>query len=206
MIAVRKKKSLTIQEFILSYEGTRFEFVDGQAIQTQATGPNHGYIQLSIGSLLKSLYGHKDGPKRPPSWWFITESAVRYGDHFLFSHDIAGWRKALVPERPRQFPITERPDWVCEILSSNVRDDTVKKKKVLHDHEVPYYWIVNPNELIISVFEWSERGYLSILDVEMGYEGIVPPFTNVPVQAALLFGEEDSLDTLSNESPDPQKP
>ncbi len=199
MTAVCKKKPLTIDEFILSYEGTGFEYQDGQAIQTQATGPNHGYIQLSIGSLLKSLYGHKEGPKRPPSWWFISEAAVRYGDHFLFSHDLAGWRKTRVPERPRRFPILERPDWVCEILSSNVRDDTVTKKKILHDHEIPYYWIVNPNELIISVFEWSEKGYLSILDVEMGYTGIIPPFTTVPIHAALLFGEEESMDAPSDQ-------
>jgi hypothetical protein len=58
---------------------------------------------------------------------------------------------------------------------------------------------VNPNELIISVFEWSEKGYLSILDVEMGYTGIIPPFTTVPIHAALLFGEEESMDAPSDQ-------
>ena len=67
----------------------------------------------------------------------------------------------------------------------------VKKKAVLHEHEVPFYWIVDPTEKVITVFEWSPKGYVSILDVTPGFEGKIPPFDAVTLKANVLFGEED---------------
>ena len=61
-----------------------------------------------------------------------------------FQPDVTGWRRDRVPEGSGGVPVMVRPDWVCEILSSNKRNDLVKKKRVYHRHQVPHYWIVDP--------------------------------------------------------------
>ena len=115
MIAAKKINALSIDEFIEKHEGTRCQFHKGEVWQAQATTPDHSHIQLYIGRFLANYFGKTSGPGGGS--WLFTEVAVKYGENSLFCHDLAGWRRSRVPERPRRYPVTERPDWVCEILS-----------------------------------------------------------------------------------------
>jgi Uma2 family endonuclease len=191
MTALKKLLPITIEDFIEKFEGSRCQFHEGEVWEAQATSPNHSFLQSTLSQGIGNFYNKSGGPRLPGGWWIFTEVAVRYGEQSLFSHDLAGWKRALYPERPKRFPITSRPDWVCEILSSNETNDLVKKKSVLHEHGVPYYWVVEPNDKVITVFEWHEKGYLSILDVTEGSIGKILPFDAINLKANVLFGEED---------------
>ena len=191
MPALKKSRPITIEEFIEEYEGTRCQFHEGEVWEAQATTPDHSDLMVAMSEVLRTLFHKIGGPKKPGGWWIFPEIAVRYSEGSLFSHDLAGWKRIKVPERPRNFPITERPDWVCEILSSNTANDLVKKKAVLHRHDVPYYWLVHPTERLITVLKWSREGYVSILDLTEDFVGKIPPFEAVELKAKMLFGEED---------------
>ncbi len=191
MTAAKKLKSITIEEFETQYFETRCQFHNGEVWEAQATSPDHSYLQSTISQAIGMLFNKIGGPLRPGGWWIFTEVAVRYSDKSLFSHDIAGWKRSRFPIRPQRYPIKDRPDWVCEILSSNSSNDRIKKKSVLHEHEVPFYWIVDSIEKTIDVLKWTQEGYVSILDVTEGFEGKIPPFDSVTLKANVLFGEED---------------
>lgn len=199
MVVIKKIEPITIEEFMRTYKDTRCQFHNGDvwdeespdSIRQALSVPDHSYVQFCIGKVLGSLFHRSESPKGPGGWWFFDEVAVKYGQASLFIHDLAGWKRARLPERPRRYPISERPDWVCEILSTNSTNDRITKKATLHAHEVPYYWIVEPQERSISVLEWSEKGYVSILDVTEGFVGRIPPFDAVELKANVLFGEED---------------
>ena len=201
MTAAKKISTITIEEFEELYKNTRCEFHNGEvwselgpldSTKSAQAVPDHSYLQFCIGKELGNLFHRTGGPKGPGGWWFFDEVAVKYGQNSLFLHDLAGWKRVTTSQRPRRYPITERPDWVCEILSSNDSNDLVKKRAVLHQHEVPFYWIVHPSENIITVLEWSPKGYVAILDVVAGFEGKIPPFDNVTLKENVLFGEEDN--------------
>ena len=191
MPALKKLKPITIEEFIEQYEGTRCQFHDGEIWEAQATTPDHSDLMGAMSEVLRTLFHKRGGPKSPGGWWIFPEIAVRYSEGSLFSHDLAGWKRSKVPERPRKYPVTEKPDWVCEILSSNTANDLVKKKSVLHRHEVPYYWLAHPTERLITVLKWSPEGYVSIMDLTEDFIGKIPPFEGVELKANMLFGEED---------------
>ena len=133
MTAAKQLMPLTIEEFEVQYFGTRCQFHEGHVWEAQATSPDHSYLQRSIGEGIGLFFNKAGGPKSPGGWWIYTEVAVRYSGKSLFSHDLAGWKRSRFPDRPRRFPIKDRPDWVCEILSSNDANDLVKKKAVLHE-------------------------------------------------------------------------
>jgi Uma2 family endonuclease len=116
---------------------------------------------------------------------------VRYGSRYLFYHDLAGWKKSALPERPKEYPVSQRPDWVCEILSQDRKHDEVVKKHILHTQKVPYYWIVDPVIETISVFEWNEKEYISILELNISYVGFIPPFWGREISMRSLFGEDE---------------
>ena len=191
MNVAKKIEPMTIDHFIRNFEGTRCQFHEGEIWEAQATTFDHSELMGAISEVLRALFNKRGGPRKPGGWWIVPEVAVKYETGSLFSHDLAGWQRQRVPTRPTGFPVSFRPDWVCEILSSNSSNDRITKKAVLHKSEVPYYWIVDPLERSLNVLEWSGKGYISILDVTPGFVGKIPPFDAVDLSANALFGEED---------------
>ena len=182
---------MAIEEVQDQYLDTRCQFHEGEVWEGQATTPDHSYLQSSLAEAMRTLFNKTGGPKTPGGWWIFTEVAVRYSEKSLYSHDLAGWKRSRFPERTLRFPMTDRPDWVCEILSSNTANDLVKKRAVLHRNEVPYYWLVHPTEKIITVLKWTAEGYVSFMDVTEDFVGKIPPFDAIDLKANVLFGEED---------------
>jgi Uma2 family endonuclease len=88
-------------------------------------------------------------------------------------------------------PARVRPDWVCEILSTNRRNDLIKKKRVYHRHEVPHYWILDPEEATLTVYRWSPDGYVEILAAERGERVRAEPFDALEIAVGVLFGDEE---------------
>jgi Uma2 family endonuclease len=88
----------------------------------------------------------------------MLEIHVEYAVGEVHCHDAAGWRRARAPARPEGWPVKLRPDWVCEIVSPrHERRDHVDKPQVLHAAEVPYYWLMDPEEKILLVQRRSRR-------------------------------------------------
>src|SRR5205823_4973090 len=59
----------------------------------------------------------------PGGWWFATEAENQLAANQVFRPDVAGWRRERLTELPSIVPIVVPPDWVCEILSKNRRND-----------------------------------------------------------------------------------
>lgn len=188
----KKTSPLTIDEFETLDLAPRCEFHEGQVWNAQATTPAHNNLQGALSEVLRSLFHKKPGGSRPGGWWILPEAAVRYGTKSLFVQDLAGWRRTRVPEIPKEFPIRQRPDWVCEILSTNQANDRHTKRLVLHEQEVPFYWRVDPNERMIEVYEWDDKGYILSQSQNEAFVGRIPPFDATDLKASVLFGEEDA--------------
>jgi hypothetical protein len=199
MNAAKKIETISIEEFEARYFNTRCEFHNGVVTGEETPGerkqaqaaPDHSFIQFCFGQTLGPLFNKKSGSKPPGGWWLFDECPVRYGDKYLFLHDLGGWKRARVPERPRRYPITEKPDWICEILSTNHSTDRHTKRAVLHEYEVPYYWIVDPVGRLIEVYEWAQKGYVLLMTLDETFKGKIPPFDSAELKVSHLFGDED---------------
>ena len=89
----------------------------------------------------------------------MSEISVLYSEHQCPSHDLAGWRKERVPERPSGI-MTLAPDWVCEILSpGHERKDMVHHLLLLQRAAVPYYWILSPEDRTLIVYALDGSTY-----------------------------------------------
>src|SRR3954463_11082159 len=114
----------------------RHELIDGEIVEKGAASGEHGGVQHKI-SVFTGPFDRRPGGRWPGGWWFGTEVDVYFDPDNTLKPDVVGWRRDRVPARPRGVPIMVRPDWVCEVLSSNKRNDLVKKKRVYHRHQVP---------------------------------------------------------------------
>jgi Uma2 family endonuclease len=131
------------------------------------------------------------GGRWPGGWWFATEAEVQYETHEVYVHDLAGWRRDRVPERPKGRPVRIRPDWVCELLSpSNRQRDLVDKLQVLHTTGVPHDWIVDPIDQTLTVHRWEPAGYLILLTAAAGDTVRAEPFEATELRVSALLGLE----------------
>jgi Uma2 family endonuclease len=168
----------------------RCELIEGSIVEKAAATGEHGQAQFNLSTCL-TPFRRRTGGGWPGGWWFATEVDVYFDPANTLRPDVVGWRRDRVPERPRGVPIMVRPDWICEILSSNKRNDLIKKKRVYHRHQVPHYWIIDPQEETLAVCRWMQDGYLDVLDAERGEEVRAEPFDAITLKVGVLFGDDE---------------
>lgn len=171
-------------------ERRRHEIVDGVLVEKEAASVRHGAAQVRLSREL-APYDRRPGGRSPGGWWFATEVEVLFEESQILRPDIAGWRRERLAELPSEVPIGVRPDWICEILSKNRRNDLIKKKRVYHRHEVGHYWIVDPIEETLAVHRWHTDGYVEILVADRDERVRAEPFEAVELRVGVLFGDDD---------------
>ena len=176
----------------------RHELIEGSIVEKGAATGEHGAAQRKLSAHIDP-YDHRPGGRWPGGWWFATEVDIYFDPANTFRPDVVGWRRDHVPERPRGSPIMVRPDWICEILSTNERNDLIRKKRVCHRHQVQHYWIIDPERETLMVYRWGQDGYVERLVAERGEEVCAEPFDAIPLQVGVLFGD-DEYDAPAQES------
>lgn len=171
-------------------EKRRHELIEGAIVEKGAATGEHGAAQHKL-SVFTGPFDRRPGGRWPGGWWFGTEIDIYFDPANTLRPDVSGWRRDRVPERPRGMPVMVRPDWVCEILSTNRRNDLVKKKRVYHRSGVPHYWIIDPTEEFMTVYRWTPDGYFEILAAERGETVRAEPFEAISLQVGVFFGDED---------------
>jgi Uma2 family endonuclease len=173
-------------------DGARAEVIHGVIVEKAAPSAEHSVSQFSFGIVLGRRFQRPPGGRWPGGWWFGTEIEVEYETHQVYLHDVGGWRRDRVAERPSGRPVRIRPDWACELLSpSNFKRDVVDKFQVLHANQVPHYWIADPVERTLVVHRWQPAGYLVVLAATAGDVVRAEPFDAVELRVSALLGLED---------------
>ena len=182
-----KKLKTTADLEVALMDDERLELINGEIVKRPMARFEHGDIQFEISSELKP-YKKKSGDS--DGWWFATEVSVQYNEHQRPSHDIAGWRKKHVPEKPKGV-VNIIPDWVCEIASpSHESKDTVHIFNLLLNNNVPYYWIIWPEEKALIAYKLIDGKYTAIKSINnRGGRIKIEPFEEVEFDLDDVFGD-----------------
>ena len=167
------------------------ELIDGEIVEKASPGFFHGQTQLNLGGVLIHRFGHGGGGRGPGGWWFASEVDIRFDQRDVFRPDVAGWRRDRHASPPAERPVLARPDWVCEVLSSSdKRRDQVVKLRAYHRHAVPHYWLLDPDEKMLTVYRWHEDGFVNALTATAGERVRAEPFDALEFPLGTLFGED----------------
>lgn len=185
------RRNATLEEFWAIPEEVRFhELIDGELIPKAAPSGEHGDAQAGIVSAVRPPYQRRAGSGGPGGWWIQTEVEVLL-DTEIVRPDVVGWRRECCPARPTGFPIRNRPDWICEVVSEgHPTDDTVKKLRLYHRLAIPHYWLVDPRDCTLTVMRWSEPGYINVMRAERGEIVRAEPFADIEIAVGTLFGDD----------------
>jgi Uma2 family endonuclease len=186
------KQLATVEDlFAIPEEDRHHELIEGTIEPKGAASGRHGAAQRKLSAYVDPFDRRGGGGGHPGGWWFATEVDIYFDAQNTFRPDVVGWRRDRVAQQPSEVLIKVRPDWVCEILSSNRRNDLVRKKRVYHRHQVPHYWILDPDETTLTVYRWTIDAYLELLIAERGEVVHPEPFEALPLRVAALFGDVD---------------
>jgi Uma2 family endonuclease len=178
------RKLQTTADLLASPE-ERVELIDGEIVRRPMARAEHGVVQ---GNAREELgpFNRKSGPG---GWWILTEVSVAYELHQCPSHDLAGWRKERMPERPSGV-IELAPDWVCEIVSpGHERKDTLTLFLLLQRHRVPFYWLIWPEDRTLVAYGLDGDHYRVIATLSEPAGVRVPPFEEIEIDLAYILGD-----------------
>lgn len=169
----------------------RHELIEGVIEAMGAASGRHGAAQHKLAAHV-SPFDRRPSDAEPGGWWLAIGVDIFFDAANTFRPDVVGWRRERVPRQPEEALVEARPDWVCEILSTNRRSDLVRKKRVYHRHQVPHYWILDPDEGTLTVYRWAAEGYLELMTAERGEEVRPEPFEAVALRVGALFGDDEN--------------
>jgi Uma2 family endonuclease len=186
------KGSKTIADWLAQPESARLELIDGELVEKAAPSLSHGRSQRSIGSIIGDPYDRKSGgPRGPGGWWIATEVDIAL-DGRGYRPDVAGWRRERLPVLPSSRPVTQCPDWICEIVSdSNRTTDTVVKLRRYHQAGVVHYWILDEVDRALTVHRHTTDGYLVVLRAAADEKVRAEPFDAVELSVGELLGQDE---------------
>lgn len=177
------KIMLTYDDYVaIPNDHNRYEILDGELSVTPAPMPKHQTASLNLGITIGGFVKARGlGRLFAAPIDLILESTAVLQPDLVF---ISNARLQIITQRA----IEGAPDLVIEILSpSTGRNDRGTKAQIYARHEIPFYWIVDPDRESIEIYRLHDGSYL----LEATLEGALPmaaaPFDGLLIVARELF-------------------
>ena len=134
------------------------EVVDGTLRTHPRPAMPHARASSALGAQIGGPFDYDaDGPG---GWWIVIEPEIHLGGDILVP-DLAGWRRAHMPDYPDTPFVTLAPDWVCEVLSPSTRRfDLLGKRPIYAREGVSHLWLVDPTDRTLEAFELRDEHWL----------------------------------------------
>ena len=142
----------TYRDYAKLPEGAPYQLINGEFVMTPAPTTYH---QRILRRLLVSLSQYCDNQEIgevlcAPIDVFFSETETYQPDIIYISKD----RFSIIAEEKVEGP----PDLIAEILSpNNAYYDLRHKKQIYEQHDVKEYWIVDPMEKSIEIYENKQK-------------------------------------------------
>lgn len=185
-----KKRRATYADIEALPENVVGEIIDGELFVMPRPRPKHAN---TLGNLRDELRGpFQRGRGGPGGWWILPEPEVHLVPDEPVVPDIAGWRRARMPELPDSPKIRVGPDWVCEVLSDTTEIHDRRDKMPLYArHGVGHVWLVDPILRYLEAF-WNDDGAWRRVGVGKWRDDAkvrIAPFEAVEVELSALWDE-----------------
>ena len=201
-LPVLPQKRITLEEFVAMGEGPPYyEFEDGLLIPRHGeddpmTSPKTRHQRL-MALLYVFIYQfviqHHLGD-------VAMEIDVYFPDGKMYIPDItfiaAGGGARIDPVDDKVHGV---PELVVEILSANQARDRVHKQRVYRRNGVTWYWLIDPNTLILEELHFQSDQPVTINTIGKGEDFQPAIFPGLTINLAKLMGEQTVSETESGE-------
>jgi len=150
------------------------EVVDGALHTHPRPALRHAWASSGLGARIGGPFNY--GAGGPGGWWIVFEPELHLGEDILVP-DLAGWRRARMPDYPDAAYATLAPDWVCEVLSPGTRKlDLYGKRPVYAREGVACLWLIDPLARSLEAFALRDGQWAPIASLKDNDTVSVSPF------------------------------
>lgn len=146
------QRRMSFADYLDLPDELRAEYVDGEAIMGPPPTYEHQQICQRVVTLLNAEVA-EPLVVVAAAGWHLSEDRIRIPDVMVLRQAPAG---PLV---------TEAPLVTVEVLSTNRSEDLVRKSTEYLEAGVGQYWIVDPRDRVIDVFENTDHGWHQLAHV-----------------------------------------
>lgn len=166
------------------------EILDGELHTSPRPTPRHALTNSRLGVDLGGPFDRGRGG--PGGWWILDEPELHLGADIVVP-DLAGWRRARLPQMPAEAYFTLAPDWVCETLSPSTEQIDRGKKLAIYAREgISHLWLVNPIAETLEAYR-LEQARWSLLVTHAGDVAVrIEPFDAVEIELWRLWGRSEA--------------
>jgi Uma2 family endonuclease len=160
------------------------EMFDGELYATPRPLLSHANAASGLLHTIRGSFHHKG----PDGWIILIEPELHFQNDVLVP-DIAGWRRARLPEIPPDAPYaTLAPDWICEVLSARTEKlDRGKKLRIYAREGVAHAWLLDPRRRTLEVMS-LEAGRWTALGAYGGEAALrAVPFESIELELGVLW-------------------
>ena len=164
---------LTYDDYrLLPDDRNRYEILDGELSVTPAPGTKHQRISGRLYLILANhiLTDQLGDIYAAPTDLILAPTTVAQPDLIFIGND----RRHIVTERAIEGP----PTLLIEILSPTTsRTDRLTKAQLYAKHQVPHYWLVDPDQRTLEAYELVKDHYdlvASVKDAEVFSPSLFP--------------------------------
>lgn len=169
------------------------ELIRGTLHVMPRPAPRHARSSSILGAKLATPFDLGDGG--PGGWWILDEPELHFpdpevpGDIEALVPDLAGWRRARMPELPETAYFALPPDWVCEALSQSTEDLDRREKMPIYAREgVEHAWLVDPIARTLEAYALDARRRWQKPVIHEGAARVrLPPFEAVELDLSALW-------------------
>jgi Putative restriction endonuclease len=180
-----RRRPATYQDVIDAPETMVAELVRGALHLSPRPASPHARAASVLGGKIGGPFDWDgDGPG---GWWILDEPELHLGDDVLVP-DLAGWRRARMPDFPDAPWFDLAPDWVCEVLSPGTRRlDLTDKRDIYGRSGVGHLWLVDPKARTLEAFARRDGAWVLLGARKEDDEVRLPPFDAVALPLGALW-------------------
>ncbi len=161
------------------------EMLDGDLYAMPRPAVPHAHAASALGGELFGPF-HR-GRGGPGGWVILDEPELHFGTDVLVP-DLAGWRRARMPEAPEAAYITLAPDWVCEVLSASTEAiDRGAKLRIYAREGVAHAWLVDPLRRTLEVLRLESGRWREVAVHEARAVVRAEPFDAIELELGALW-------------------
>lgn len=155
-----EKKQATYADYLKTPEGGKFQLIAGEIIEMTSPTPYHQRIVSRLATIFNNFI-----LKENIAELFVAPLDVYFSDTETYQPDIL----ILLNEsfsKMKENKIEGAPDLIVEVLSpSTAYYDLKHKKSIYEKNGVKEYWIVDPIEKTVEIFESKNGKYFSLAEL-----------------------------------------
>lgn len=187
LVSESAKRRAGYQDVLDAPEHKVAEVIAGELYLSPRPASPHARAASVLGGELGPPFDRGRGG--PGGWFILYEPELHLGDEpAIVVPDMAGWRRATMPELPDVAFFTLPPDWVCEVASpSTARLDRVLKLPLYARAGVEYAWVIDPIARSLEVFRARDAQYALVQTFADDAPARAEPFDAIELELAALW-------------------